>query len=163
MGREIERKFLVNEDLLKDEDSISINGIELIEQTYLSFMPEVRVRMIDEISNDFHIKKYYLTAKTDGDEVRGEFEAEISDSTYEDLIKNKVSKTLKKSRRKYLLKNGLIAELDEYKDLDLMIVEVEFESEDEANDFISPVWFGKEVTYDRNYRNKNISREYMSG
>ena len=33
--------------------------------------------------------------------------------------------------------------------------EIEFKDEQEANNFIAPKWFGKEVTYDKSYKMKN--------
>ena len=54
--------------------------------------------------------------------------------------------------------NKKIAEVDLYINLNnLKIVEVEFESEKEANNFKPPKWFGKEVTYNLEYKNKNLA------
>jgi adenylate cyclase len=62
---EIERKFLVE----KIPDLTNAQAIH-IEQGYLSFSPEVRIRKRDEI--------FYLTVKSDGDIAREEYEIEIS-------------------------------------------------------------------------------------
>ena len=40
----------------------------------------------------------------------------------------------------------------------LVIAEVEFESEEEANAFCPPEWFGEDVTLDRRYHNSNLSK-----
>ena len=37
-----------------------------------------------------------------------------------------------------------------------MIVEVEFASEEDTHEFIPPEWFGKDVTFDKRYANKNM-------
>ena len=41
----------------------------------------------------------------------------------------------------------------------LVIAEVEFESEEEANNFKPPVWFGEDVTMDPRYHNSNLSKQ----
>jgi CYTH domain-containing protein len=38
----------------------------------------------------------------------------------------------------------------------LLLAEVEFNTKEEAAEFIPPLWFGKEVTYDENFKNKNL-------
>ena len=41
---------------------------------------------------------------------------------------------------------------------DLVLVEVEFESIEEANSFIAPEWFGEDVTHSGNYQNSYLSQ-----
>ena len=41
----------------------------------------------------------------------------------------------------------------------LVLAEVEFPTEEEANDFYVPVWFCKEVTDDERYYNSFMSRQ----
>ena len=54
----------------------------------------------------------------------------------------------------------LKAELDIFKAelKGLIIVEVEFKDEKEANSFIAPDWFGRDVSLDKSYHNSNLSR-----
>ena len=40
----------------------------------------------------------------------------------------------------------------------LILAEVEFESEDEANNFTPPEWFGEDVTFSPKYHNSNLSQ-----
>jgi CYTH domain-containing protein len=56
--------------------------------------------------------------------------------------------------------NRFIIELDiYYKHLQgFAAAEVEFSSRDDAQAFIPPPWFGREVTCDERYKNKNIVR-----
>jgi adenylate cyclase len=42
----------------------------------------------------------------------------------------------------------------------MLSVEVEFKTEEESDQFVIPNWFGKEVTDDEKYKNKNLA---MSG
>ncbi len=144
---ENERKFLVREIPLLDNVKSS-----LIEQGYISFNPEVRIRKKDN--------KYYLTKKSDGKQIRDEKETIINKKTFDilkPLIKGKI---IKKVRYEIELKDGKIAELDIYSDgfNGLNVVEMEFNSLIEAKKFDVPSWFSKEVTYDDNYKNKNLAQ-----
>lgn len=38
-----------------------------------------------------------------------------------------------------------------------MLAEVEFETEEEANAFVPPEWFGRDVTYSGEYQNSRLS------
>ena len=40
----------------------------------------------------------------------------------------------------------------------LVLAEVEFESEEEANAFVPPQWFGEDVTFDGRYHNSYMSK-----
>ena len=55
---------------------------------------------------------------------------------------------------------NLKAELDifEGRHEGLRIVEVEFESEEQANRFAPPAWFGEDVTFDGRYHNSHLSQ-----
>ena len=67
---------------------------------------------------------------------------------------------VEKTRYEIPLAGGIVAELDVYHGkLDgLITVETEFESEKQANAFSPPSWFGKDVTTDKRYKNKNLAR-----
>ena len=56
------------------------------------------------------------------------------------------------------LSSALTAELDIFEgDLaPLMLVEVEFDSEDAANSFSPPDWFGEDVTFSGKYHKSNV-------
>lgn len=44
-------------------------------------------------------------------------------------------------------------------DLDgLVTVETEFSSEEQAEAFVKPSWFGDDITEDKRYKNKNLAR-----
>jgi len=49
-------------------------------------------------------------------------------------------------------------EIDFYKDYDFVTCEVEFDSEEEANNFEAPDWCIKDVTYDPYYKNVNLAK-----
>lgn len=144
---EIERKFLVNTvpDCLERFSSAEI------EQCYLSFLPEQRIRKKGE--------KYYFTEKSEGTLVREEQERDISECDYVALKKRHIGNIIYK-RRYVIPLEDLAIELDIYKEVlsGLITVEVEFPSEERADSFEIPPWFGKEITADSRYKNKNLAQ-----
>lgn len=144
---EIERKFLV--DKLPDDLS-KYNCIEM-EQGYLNTAPVVRVRR----END----DYVLTYKGDGLMARREENLPLNKESFENLISKCDGRIISKTRYVIPLDGKLKAELDVFhKDLDgLVIVEVEFESIEEAERFNPPEWFGLDVTMDGKYHNSYLS------
>ena len=145
---EIERKFLVK------EIPSNLDKYERIDMTqgYLNTNPVVRIRK----END----DYVLTYKGSGLLSRSEYNLPLNEESFNHMIKKCDGIIISKSRYKIPLENGLIAELDIFKgDLDsLKLVEVEFGSVEEANNFIPPEWFGEDVTTDGRYHNSYISK-----
>ena len=145
---EIERKFLVKEmpDNLDNYERVDMT------QGYLNTNPVVRIRK----END----DYVLTYKGSGLLSRSEYNLPLNEESFNHLIKKCDGIIISKSRYKIPLKNNLIAELDIFKgDLDsLKLVEVEFNSVEEADNFIPPEWFGEDVTTDNRYHNSYISK-----
>jgi adenylate cyclase len=146
---EIERKFLVNTIPF---DPAAYPHSE-IRQGYLSFEPEIRIREKDNV--------YYLTEKGAGSLVREEHETEISEAEYRAKEPLVISVFIEKTRYFIPLNNGLVAELDIYHGkLDgLVAVEVEFDAVAAARAFTPPDWFGREITEDKTYRNKNLAKK----
>lgn len=143
---EIERKFLL--------DNLPINidkfkSSELL-QTYLSFEPELRVRKIDG--------RYILTKKIGNGMIRNEKEFEINSNLYNFLINGLEDKTISKTRYYIPLSSKTTACIDVYhNNLDgLKVVEVEFETSEEALNFEVPNWFGTEITGNEEYKNSNL-------
>lgn len=64
------------------------------------------------------------------------------------------------AKKRYLtsLDKGLVAELDVYDDFPFETVEVEFQSVEEVKSFVPPSWFGKDATYVKKYKNKELSK-----
>ena len=145
---EIERKFLVK----KIPDNLdTYERIDMI-QGYLNTAPVVRVRK----END----DYVLTYKGSGLLSHSEYNLPLNKEAFEHLLKKCDGIIISKSRYKIPIENNLTAELDIFKgDLDsLKLVEVEFDSVEEANNFIPPEWFGEDVTTDGRYHNSYISK-----
>ncbi|MCT4685867.1 CYTH domain-containing protein [Vallitalea sp.] len=146
---EIEKKYLINLPLNKIARYPHIN----IEQGYISTNPVIRIRKTD--------KSYYVTYKSSGLMVRQEFEDEISKEQY-NTLKSKVDYNLISKKRYYIpLDNSLTVELDIFNDKleGLIMAEVEFDSEESANNFTPPSWFVKEVTFDTRFHNSNLCKE----
>ena len=117
---------------------------------------------------DFRLRhvsnRYILTTKTSTDDptIRIEEEREILEEDFAKLWTETQGKRIKKTRYQIPhdqpCKTGYF-ELDIFKGKlkELHIVEIEFNSIEEANKFIPPQWFGKEVTDDKRYRSKNLA------
>lgn len=145
---EIERKFLVK----KIPDNLdTYERIDMI-QGYLNTDPVVRVR---KESDD-----YVLTYKGSGLLSHSEYNLPLNKEAFEHLLKKCDGIIISKSRYKIPIENNLTAELDIFKgDLDsLKLVEVEFDSVEEADNFTPPEWFGEDVTTDGRYHNSYISK-----
>ena len=130
---EIERKFFINDPLPGYKEY----PYHAIEQGYLCTEPVVRVRREDDT--------YYLTYKSRGKLAREEYNLPLTKEAYEHLIGKADGNILTKKR--YLIPvegSHLTIEFDvfEGKFQGLMLAEVEFETEEEANAFVPPEWFG---------------------
>lgn len=144
---EIERKYLLNK--LPELENYEHHKIE---QAYLCTGPVVRVRREDET--------YYMTYKGGGMMAREEYNLPLTRESYEHLKQKADGNVISKTR--YLIpleKEGLIAEVDVFEEpfAPLVLAEVEFESEEQANTFVPPEWFGEDVTFDGRYHNSYMS------
>lgn len=145
---EIERKFLIQ---TLPEDLFSYK-FRKIEQAYLCTEPVVRIRRQDE--------DYILTYKSKGFLAREEYNLPLTKEAYEHLRKKADGIVLSKTRYLIPLTDHLTIELDVFDAPyeGLYLAEVEFSSEEEANDFVKPDWFTEEVTYSSKYHNSALSR-----
>lgn len=145
---EIERKYLI--PVLPE--NLEQYTCKHIEQGYLSTDPVVRIRR----SND----KYILTYKGQGLMVREEYNLPLTAESFEHM-KEKIDGILIKKRR-YLIPYGekYTIELDVFEGelAPLQLAEVEFDSEEEANSFVPPKWFGEDVTFSTKYHNSTLSQ-----
>ena len=143
---EIERKFTINE--LPD---LSKYSFHVMEQGYLNTDPVVRVRKEDD--------NYYLTYKGKGLLAREEYNLPLNEDAYYHLVEKSDGIIIRKKRylipyEKYTIELDIFEEPYE----NLIIAEVEFESEEEAVRFQPPAWFEEDVTLDRRYHNSNLSK-----
>lgn len=144
---EIERKYLVD-SLPEHLDSYPVRQLE---QGYLCTEPVVRIRK----DNDH----YELTYKSKGLMVREEYNLPLTKDAYEHL-KSKVDGRLITKKRYMIPYGSYTIELDVFENdlAPLILAEVEFPSEEEANAFTAPDWFGEDVTFSNRYHNSVLSQ-----
>jgi len=148
MGKEIERKFLIDPDKWQ---RVSKPKGQLYRQGYLSTDPNrtIRVRLTDTNG--------YITIKgISVNATRSEYEYEIPASEAKELLDSLSVSELVKTR--YKIDHGKkVWEVDEFSgdNTGLIVAEIELTSEDEY--FDTPDWIGKEVTGEEKYYNSNLT------
>lgn len=147
---EIERKFLIKKD--RFPDNLAQYPCHEIEQGYLCTEPVVRIRRQDD--------EYYLTYKSKGFMTREEYNLPLTKDAYLHLKPKADGLVISKTRYLIPEKNRLTIELDvfhqEYEGL--LLAEVEFSSQGEAESYCPPDWFGEDVTFSVRYHNSTLSR-----
>ncbi|MDF3034750.1 MAG: adenylate cyclase [Paucimonas sp.] len=152
MGKEIERKFLVQGESWK-----RLAEPVLIMQGYLSSDPArtVRVRLEAE--------KGTLTVKGPVSGVsRGEWEYSIPAKDARELLETLCHTPLIHKHRYRIPADGLMWEIDEFfgDNAGLVVAEIELSAEDQQ--FELPAWLGEEVSGDPRYFNSNLLRHPYS-
>lgn len=147
---EIERQFLVKTlpDLPPEYESLR--------QGYVALLPEIRIRQIGE-------SRFTLTIKRGTGLVREEWETEISRQEFDSLAMRLCPDTMMIEKRRYRipLADGNTAELHVHAGhlSGFSYVEVEFPTEQSANSFEPPSWFGHEVTEDVRFSYGTLARK----
>ena len=144
---EIEKKYLIH----KLPNDLETYPRKKIQQAYLCTNPVVRIRKQDE--------EYILTYKGKGLMIREEYNLPLNRDAYEHLLQKADGIVLTKTRYLLPLPQGLTIELDVFDAPyeNLRLAEVEFSSEEEANAFVPPEWFGEDVTFSKKYHNSVLS------
>lgn len=150
---EIERKFLIKVDKIP----YNLNTFDKysLEQAYISFSPEVRIRK----AND---NMFWFCVKTPVDStglVREEHEFEITEEEYLNLLRKTEGYIITKDRYQGIVGRRIYC-IDIYSGMfeGLAYLEVGFDSVEEANSFVAPDWVEKDVTSDKRYKNGNLAR-----
>jgi CYTH domain-containing protein len=125
-----------------------------IEQGYLAIAgdgTEVRVRRRSGSA--------VLTVKSGGARTRVEEELAIEPDRFERLWPLTEGRRIEKTRYEIDGGGGLTIELDVYAGTleGLLVAEVEFASEADADAFSPPAWFAREVTDDPRYKNQRLA------
>ncbi|MFW5960325.1 MAG: CYTH domain-containing protein [Chitinivibrionales bacterium] len=145
---EVERQFFVS---FIPEGLLKYNPCYKLKQGYLAIEDkrEVRIRAKQE--------NFSLTVKTGDGIKRTEREIELTPDDFTWLWPLTKGRRIVKTRYNIPFEQYTI-ELDIYEEnlSGFVSAEVEFPSESESNEFIPPEWFGKEVTWDSRFKNKNI-------
>lgn len=151
---EIERKFLVT----KSPENLEKYDCKFLEQAYISTEPVIRIRAIKN-KND-NTKRYILTVKSEGMMARQEYELEITETAYNNLMQKTEGNTISKYRYIIPLEDNLKLELDVFLgDFEGIIMgEIEFPSEEYAKKYDPPAFLGKEVTFDKRFHNSSMTK-----
>lgn len=130
---EIEKKYLIR----RLPENLEQYECKRIAQGYLCTAPVVRIRQ----SND----DFYLTYKGAGLMAREEYNLPLTKEAYEHLLPKIDGLLISKTRFLIPLSDGLTAELDIFDGelAGLTMVEVEFTTIEQADQFIPPEWFGR--------------------
>jgi CYTH domain-containing protein len=146
---EIERRFLVTNP---PSEYLSLTR-SLVRQGYLTpkgATPEIRVRAESD--------KFELTIKGAGTLSRQETPILLTEAQFNELWPLTLGARIEKQRIR-IPQGEVVIELDLYVDSEgLMTAEVEFASQEEAEKFSPPYWFGREVTQDPSFRNRALAR-----
>jgi adenylate cyclase len=153
MGVEIERKFLVQNELWRE-------GARCVscEQGYIGFGPPVSVRIrIMEEKATLNIKQAVTAVE------RAEYEYPLPIDDARELLETSCVGSPVRKIRHYVAYGGHTWEVDEFLDdnAGLVVAEIELESVDES--FVRPPWLGLEVSEDPRYLNANLARTPFSG
>lgn len=146
---EIERRFLLH----VVPNDLDPERCDRIEQGYLAATDDgvrVRVRKKGE--------RHYLTVKHGYGRSQTEAELEIEPPVFEALWPLTTGRRIVKQRY-YVSHGDDTLEIDVFEGAleGLLKAEVEFSSEDAAEAFEPPSWFGEEVTDDERYRNHSLA------
>ena len=144
---EIERKFLV-----KTLPDLSQAHKKYIHQGYITHTNdsvEVRLRQKEQ--------HFFITVKSGCGMVRNEHEISVDQQQFETLWPETQFRRIEKHRWTGQLGTQTF-ELDIFMGelKPLMLVEIEFSSIEEADNFKPAHWFGREVTLDKLYKNKAL-------
>jgi adenylate cyclase len=150
---EIERKFRV-----EVENVPPLGEGTRLRQGYVAIDGDVEVRVRDKGGT------HLLTVKGGRGVERAEVEIEIDAASFEELWRLAPDRRIDKVRHELPVHGHtaeVTAEVDVYSGrLDgLAVVEVEFESRQEADGFVPPPWFGDEVTGDPRWSNAALATD----
>ena len=92
--------------------------------------------------------------------INNEIEVFLTKEGYEHLKEKVDDNLIIKTRYIIPLEDGHTGELDVFGGVleGLYFIEVEFESEDDAKNFVPPDWFGENVSDDKRYANSYLSK-----
>jgi len=96
---------------------------------------------------------YEMTFKIGEGDVREELELELTSDQFDSIFDLLPYRPLRKKRTVYALDDNLELEVDVFLEPEgIMIAEIEFQSEDQMNNYVPPDFLGAEI----NFKNKDI-------
>ncbi len=151
LGREIERKFLVQGDGWRTAQGLRYR------QGYLSTEKArtVRVRLVESTANGEGWG--YLTIKGQSSGAsRAEYEYEIPVQDARELLTDLCHQPLIEKVRYTLTEGDATWEVDEFLGVNAGLIMAEIELDSVEQTFARPPWLGREVTDDPRYYNSNL-------
>lgn len=154
MGKEIERKFLIDQ---QKWDNLNKPEGKLFRQGYILTDSDKTIRVRATESKGFLTIKGQTIGAT-----RMEYEYEIPLTEATELLDNFAVSELSKTRYEIIF-NGKLWEVDVFlgDNKGLIVAEIELESEDETFDL--PDWVSTEVTEEAKYYNSNLTVKPFKG
>lgn len=180
MNKEIERKYAVK----YIPEDFKIESVVYIKQAFIyrDKLTLIRVRDIKE-KYPTNTQKYIYTVKAKGDieytndynvGKKYEIENDIQKEEFDKLIKKPISNIIEKTRITAPIENNLKVEIDIYYNYleGLLTAEIEFQNEEQANNFQKPDWLGEELGYKKlsnrklaemtkDERQKEVTKEFI--
>lgn len=153
---EIERKFTIK----SLPNNLQQYECKIIEQGYLNTKPVIRIRKSNEDYFLTYKSKFGIQPTSSDVIVNNEVELPLDQASYEHL-KEKIDGHLVEKRRYLIpLENGLKIELDVFEGhlKGLCFAEIEFPSQEEAENFKMLHWFDADVSKDPRYGNGFLSK-----
>ncbi len=158
MGREIERKFLVQGDGWRAAQGLRYR------QGYLSTEKArtVRVRLVENTANGEGWGYLTIKGKSSGAS-RAEYEYEIPVQDARELLADLCHQPLIEKVRYTLTEGDATWEVDEFLGVNAGLIMAEIELDSVEQPFARPPWLGREVTDDPRYYNSNLVEHPFSG
>lgn len=143
---------------LLDGEIAKINELKLSEEGNLIDLPESSCRFRFKWDIETKEIKKIFTFKIDSDGKLFEFEYEISDDEKTDIesLCSEINSKISKVRQVYSV-DSLNYELDLFHNLDIIIVEIEFKCQDDANNFVPDFEYDYEATNVKSLSNLQLS------
>lgn len=143
---------------LLDGEIAKINELKLSEEANLIDLPESSCRFRFKWDIETKEIKKIFTFKIDSEGKLFEFEYEISDDEKTDIesLCSEINSKISKVRQVYSV-GSLNYELDLFHNLDIIIVEIEFKCQDDANNFVPDFEYDYEATNVRSSSNLQLS------
>lgn len=163
MAMEIERKYLLQHypAALIEQGTLVVEKEQLIEQTYLALDGDQELRVRKIIDTETGETAFTHTFKKGWGLAREEVEYAISEGLYEQVVKAHGAIPLTK-RRVTARWEDRIVEIDNYNQIELLVLEVEFPSLEAAEQFVPPAWFGQDISTEKQYSNKKVWRDLQA-
>ena len=153
MALEIERKFLIKNDLWRQQ---AVSSSRIVQGYLTASGTTVRIRLRDD--------QAFLTIKGKANGIiRSEFEYPVPPEEAQEMLSLlALDPPVEKTRYLVPASGGLMWEIDEYYGPNAPLFTAEIELPDADTPFEIPPWLGEEISGDSRYTNRALSRKPYS-